>query len=79
VQHSDRDRFQSRLAERGIQTLIHYPVPPHLQQAYADMNVPRGSLPIAERLAGTVLSLPVGPHMSDAEVEQVVQAVLASC
>jgi dTDP-4-amino-4,6-dideoxygalactose transaminase len=79
VQHGDRDGFQSGLAERGVQTLIHYPVPPHLQQAYADMDVPRGSLPIAERLADTVLSLPVGPHMSDGEVEQVVQAVLASC
>ncbi|CAA9498830.1 MAG: Aminotransferase [uncultured Sphingomonas sp.] len=79
VQHSDRGGFQSRLAERGIGTLIHYPVPPHLQQAYADMNLARGSLPIAERLADTVLSLPVGPHMSDGEVEQVVQAVLASC
>jgi dTDP-4-amino-4,6-dideoxygalactose transaminase len=77
VQHTDRDGFQSRLEQRGIQTLIHYPVPPHLQQAYADLNVPRGSLPIAERLADTVLSLPIGPHMSDEEVEQVVRTVCA--
>nr|WP_294170518.1 DegT/DnrJ/EryC1/StrS family aminotransferase [uncultured Sphingomonas sp.] len=78
VQHPDRDGFRARLAERGIQTLIHYPVPPHLQQAYADLKIERGSLPIAEKLAATVLSLPIGPHMSDGQVEQVAQAVAAS-
>lgn len=78
VQHPERDAFQARLAERGVQTLIHYPVPPHLQQAYVDLGLGRGSLPVAERLAETVLSLPIGPHLSDGQVEQVVKAVAAS-
>lgn len=79
VQHQSRDQFQQRLAERGIQTLIHYPVPPHLQQAYAGLRLQPGSLPIAEELASSVLSLPMGPHLTDAEVEAVAQAVVASC
>jgi dTDP-4-amino-4,6-dideoxygalactose transaminase len=54
------------LAEEGIGTLIHYPVPPHLSGAYADLRSPSSdvwNLPIAEELAETVLSLPVGPHL----------------
>lgn len=78
VQHPDRDAFQARLAEKGIQTLIHYPIPPHLQQAYADLGLPRGAYPIAEQLAETVLSLPIGPHMSEEQVETVVEAVETS-
>ncbi len=75
VQHPERDAFQQRLAERGIGTLIHYPVPPHRQQAYAGLGHLVGSFPVAERLAGTVLSLPMGPHLTDDQVEEVVQAV----
>ena len=51
VRASDRDRLAARLAEAGVQTLIHYPIPPHRQQAYADMGLAEGSLPIAEALA----------------------------
>ena len=64
-----RDRLQRGLQEAGIETLIHYPQPPHRQGAYAslrDLNLPN-----AERLAAEVLSLPLGPHLSPAEVETV--------
>jgi len=77
VRHPERDRLQARLAERGIGTMIHYPVPPHLQPAYAELGIGPGSLPIAERIHAEVLSLPIGPTMRDDEVEQVIDAVLA--
>ena len=78
VQAEHRDRLAARLAEAGVQTLIHYPIPPHRQQAYADMGLAEGSLPIAERLANTVLSLPIGPHLGMEQAERVAQAVRAA-
>jgi dTDP-4-amino-4,6-dideoxygalactose transaminase len=71
----DRDALAARLKAEGVETIVHYPVPPHLQQAYADLDLPAGSFPIAERLANEVLSLPVGPHMSDEQFERVIAAV----
>jgi dTDP-4-amino-4,6-dideoxygalactose transaminase len=73
-----RERVQAALAARGVETLIHYPLPPHLQGAYADMALPRGSYPIAERLADCVLSLPIGPHATPRQAESVVAAVKAA-
>ena len=70
-----RDRLAARLAEAGVQTLIHYPIPPHRQQAYASMGLAEGSLPIAEALAKRVLSLPIGPHLGMDQAEQVAEAV----
>lgn len=78
VRHPRRDDFQQRLAQAGIQTLIHYPIPPHRQAAYAGLGIAPGTLPIAERLAAEVLSLPIGPHLSGAQAEQVVAAVKAA-
>ena len=75
VRSPERDRLQARLADDGVQSLIHYPIPPHRQQAYADMGLAEGSLPIAEQLAGEVLSLPIGPHLSREDAERVVNAV----
>lgn len=74
IQSPARDRIAARLADAGIQTLIHYPIPPHLQQAYADLRLPKGSFPIAERLADSVLSLPIGPHLSAEQVKEVTTA-----
>jgi dTDP-3-amino-3,4,6-trideoxy-alpha-D-glucose transaminase len=62
----------------GIGSLVHYPTPPHLQQAYEDLGLPRGSFPLAETLADTVLSLPIGPHMSVESVDAVAAAVRRS-
>ncbi|MES2902615.1 MAG: DegT/DnrJ/EryC1/StrS family aminotransferase [Pseudomonadota bacterium] len=71
----DRDRLAARLAEAGVQTLIHYPIPPHRQQAYAAQGLAEGSLPIAESLAGQVLSLPIGPHLGMDNAARVADAV----
>jgi dTDP-4-amino-4,6-dideoxygalactose transaminase len=75
IRHHERDRLRRSLESRGIETAIHYPVPPHLSPAYANLGFKHGDFPITERLAGTVLSLPMGPHLSEAQVELVIQAV----
>lgn len=78
VQSNDRDALAGRLAEAGVESLIHYPIPPHRQQAYADLGLVEGSLPIAERLAASVLSLPIGPHLGMDQAQEVAAAVRAS-
>lgn len=75
IRHSQRDALQNHLAGQGIQTIIHYPVPPHLSGAYAGMGFERGDFPIAEKLAGEVLSLPIGPHLTSESIEAVCRAV----
>ncbi|CAH2903290.1 MAG: Aminotransferase [uncultured Paraburkholderia sp.] len=59
-----RDALQARLKGAGIETLIHYPIPPHSQQAYRSLGYGKGAFPIAEAMAETELSLPIGPHMT---------------
>lgn len=75
VHTARRAGLQQHLAARGIGTLIHYPVPPHRQPAYAHLQLPAGSLPIAEELAATCLSLPLWPGMTEAMVVAVAKAV----
>ena len=77
VRHPERDAFQARLRERGIETLIHYPTAAHRTGAYADLPVDPSQVVVAERLAAEVLSLPMGPHLDDAAVAEVVAAVRA--
>lgn len=77
VRSEDRDGLQRRLAARGIDTLVHYPIPSHLQAAYADLGHGEGAFPLSERLAREVLSLPMGPHLGGEEVERVIEAVRA--
>ncbi len=67
VRAQERSVLQSALATCGVGTLIHYPIPPHLQQAYAELALDAGSYPIAEAMAREVLSLPMGPHL---DIEQ---------
>lgn len=78
VQSSRRDALHQTLGEAGIGTLIHYPIPPHLQQAYAEAGYIKGRFPIAERLASQVLSLPIGPQMDDRSVAAVIAAINAA-
>jgi dTDP-4-amino-4,6-dideoxygalactose transaminase len=68
VQHTERDRLQEALQKAGIGTLIHYPIPPHLQKAYCDAGYAAGRFPIAESMANHLLSLPMGPQLDDADV-----------
>jgi len=75
IRTKDRERLQAHLASRGIQTLIHYPIPPHRQQAYADSPAAHAPLPIAEQLASEVLSLPIGPQMPFDHAQAVIAAI----
>ena len=75
VRHPERDDLQRRLASAGIGSLIHYPVPPHKQLAYADAGFPTGSFPVASRMADEVLSLPMGPHLSSTQAAAVIEAL----
>lgn len=78
VRHPERDGFAERLRSAGVATVIHYPVPPHLQPAYARLDLGPGAFPISERIHREVISLPIGPTMSDADVGQVIDAVRAA-
>lgn len=73
VRTKNRDEFQKYLTERGIQTIIHYPTPPHKQGAYKEWN--NLSFPITEEIHNTILSLPISPVMTDSEIEKVVEVV----
>jgi len=73
IRCKQREALQKHLSVNGIQTLIHYPIPPHQQEAYAEWNMQ--SYPLTESMHRNVLSLPMGPTMSDADVQAVISAV----
>ena len=73
VRHPKRDLLQEYLNQNGVGTLIHYPLPPHLQAAYAELRYERGQFPISENMADEVLSLPMSSHLSTLELSHVVQ------
>ncbi len=77
VQHPQRDALQKALADNGVNSLIHYPVPPHLQQAYSAGSSQK-VFPLAEKMAKQVLSLPIGPHLPIQHGDTVLRAILAS-
>jgi dTDP-4-amino-4,6-dideoxygalactose transaminase len=70
-----RNELRDRLQAAGVQTLIHYPIPPHLQDCYLELGHAQGEFPIAERMAAEELSLPIGPHMTEADVSAVIAAI----
>ncbi len=77
VQSARRDELREALAAQGVQTLIHYPIAPHRQGAYAAAM--RGEvLPVADRLHARVLSLPIGPHLTEAQQQHVIASVRES-
>ncbi|MBA3862325.1 MAG: erythromycin biosynthesis sensory transduction protein eryC1 [Erythrobacter sp.] len=78
VRAADRDGLQSRLNAAGIGTLIHYPIPPHMQAAYADMAIAPDDLPLARQLASEVLSLPIGPQLPVESAKRVLAVVRAA-
>jgi dTDP-4-amino-4,6-dideoxygalactose transaminase len=77
IRHPERDALQKHLADHGVQTIIHYPIPPHRSGAYADLGIKPGALPVAEKIAREVLSLPIGPQLFQSQAGWVVD-VLAS-
>ena len=76
LRHSNRDVIVKKLNDLGINVLIHYPIPPHLQKAYGSLGYVRGAFPIAEKLSDEVFSLPIGPHLPRVNVEKIIQSVL---
>lgn len=78
VQHPQREAVQKKLTEAGIGTLIHYPIPPHLQSAYTDLAYGQGTFPISEKIHSEVLSLPIGPSLSLTDANKVIEAVQSS-
>ena len=78
IQLQNREEVAQALQQAGVQTLIHYPVPPHRQQAYRSVGSSFDAFPIAERLAEQVLSLPIGPHQSGQQTEAVAQALMSA-
>ena len=66
-----RDELAAGLAAEGIGTMIHYPLPPHLQQAYRELGYQRGDFPLAETIADTCLSLPMYPGLTEEEVTRI--------
>ena len=73
VRSKQRDLLQKKLHEDGIQTLIHYPIPPHKQKAYIEMN--NLSLPISEKIHNEVISLPMGPHLQENDLAYIIDCI----
>jgi dTDP-4-amino-4,6-dideoxygalactose transaminase len=73
IRSTEREKLQSYLADEGVETLIHYPIPPHKQEAYKEFNLL--SLPLTEKIHAEVLSLPISPVMNDKEVSKVIELI----
>lgn len=75
IRHAQRDALAAALKERGVGTLIHYPLPNHLQPAYTELGYKPGSLPVTEKIAKEIVSLPLYIGLTNAEVDEVIEAV----
>ncbi len=72
VRTDERDHFISYLDNKGIQTIVHYPIPPHKQKAYVEMN--SDNFPISEKIHKTIVSLPSNIHLLQSELDYVISA-----
>lgn len=79
IAHPKRDQLSQLLREQGVGTLIHYPIPPHLQEAYMSLDLKEGTFPIAEKMHREVLSLPISPVMSNEDVQKVISITNEAC
>lgn len=75
IRHPARSALQEHLQRSGVGTLIHYPLPPHRQEAYRELGHPKDAFPIANRIAEEALSLPIGPHLSIESAHEVIGAI----
>lgn len=75
VRHSEREALQKRFMEAGIGTMIHYPIPPHIQEAYVDSWFDKGAYPIAEAIAKQVISLPIGPQLKESNIYHIIDNI----
>jgi dTDP-4-amino-4,6-dideoxygalactose transaminase len=76
VRLARRNALHQVLSDAGVGTMIHYPVPPHLSEAFSVLGWKMGDYPVAEALADTVLSLPIGPHLDLADAERVADIIV---
>ncbi|PZV04033.1 MAG: erythromycin biosynthesis sensory transduction protein eryC1 [Cyanobium sp.] len=79
VQHPERDRLRTVLASLGVETQIHYPIPPYRQPAFAELRLAAEEFPVSNQLAAMALSLPLSPAMSEAQVSFVISACTQAC
>jgi len=77
IRHPQREAFQRRLSNSGIETGIHYPIPPHLQKAYMDAGFSRGRFPLSEKLSEEIISLPMCPSQSQEQTDYVLDKICA--
>ena len=75
VRHPQRDTLQHCLQQAGIGTMIHYPIPPHLQPAYAELAFGVGAFPVTEAIHREILSLPISPHLSREQQARVIHTL----
>jgi len=75
IRSPKRETLQQHLRDASIGTMIHYPIPPHLQRAYVDLGFSEGCFPIAEAVANEVLSLPIGPHLEMEDADVVISSI----
>ncbi len=75
IRTKNRDALQKHLSEHAIGSMIHYPVPPHLQEAYHELNFKKGDFPLAEEIAETCLSLPLYPGLQSDQIEKIIGTV----
>ena len=78
VRTRNRDELQKHLNSRGIQTGIHYPIPIHLQEAYRDLGLGKGSFPVTEKLADEIISLPMFAELTQHQIEHVLEEILTT-
>jgi len=76
VRHPNRYNLEQHLRKNGIATLIHYPIPPHLSDAYVGEGWHLDSFPVSERLSREILSLPIGSHLNEEQIEAVTKTLL---
>jgi dTDP-4-amino-4,6-dideoxygalactose transaminase len=79
VRHPFRARLQEYLTQAGVDTLIHYPIPPHMQKAYKELGFPEGAFPITESIHREVLSLPIGPSLLNEECARIINILKSFC
>lgn len=75
IRAAQRNKLMTKLADNGIGTLIHYPIPPYRQRAYEEMQIAADRFPLTNAMSEEILSLPMGPHLSESEIERVVDVL----
>ncbi|MBF0570192.1 MAG: DegT/DnrJ/EryC1/StrS family aminotransferase [Candidatus Omnitrophica bacterium] len=78
IRVKNREKVMEALKQKGVSSLIHYPIPIHLQEAYADAGCKKGDFPVAEKVCEEILSLPMFPHMTSVQVQEVTKALKES-